>query len=149
MIALLNISISHTAKQICNYILLSLYNRVKICNYILLSLYNRVKKEKARLKRYADRHAKEVCLKVGDPVYVKNHTRQNKFEPLWRPYYRVIEQTSPLTFRLKNQLTGEVNSSHVEHLRLAKADWPDPSVTPGTDRLRRNRLAVSDSSDHD
>ena len=112
-------------------------------------VHNRVKKEKARQKRYADRHAKEVCLKVGDPVYVKNHTRQNQFEPLWRPYYRVIEQTSPLTFRLKNQLTGEVISSHVEHLRLAKADWPDPIVTPGIDRLRRNRLAVSDSSDPD
>ena len=70
-------------------------------------VHNRVKKEKARQKRYADRHAKKVYLKVGDPVYVKNHTRQNKFEPMWRPYYRVIEQTSPLTFRLKNQFTGK------------------------------------------
>ena len=26
---------------------------------------------------------------------------------------------------------------------------PDPIVTPGSDRLRRNRLAVSDSSDQD
>ena len=41
-----------------------------------------------------------------------------------------------------------VISSHVDHLRLAKADWPDPIVTSNTDRLRRNRLAVSDSSDH-
>ena len=28
-------------------------------------------------------------------------------------------------------------------------DRPDPIVTPGSNRLRRNRLAVSDSSDHD
>ena len=28
-------------------------------------------------------------------------------------------------------------------------DMPDPIVTPGSNRLRRNRLAVSDSSDPD
>ncbi|GFO40372.1 hypothetical protein PoB_006687700 [Plakobranchus ocellatus] len=99
-------------------------------------------KEKARQKRYANRNAKEILFRVGDPVYMKNHTKKKKFEPHWRPYYRVIEQTSPLTFRLKNQLTGELVSSHAEHLRLAKADWPNLNVAKQTKTLRKTRLTV-------
>ncbi|GFO41491.1 Pol polyprotein [Plakobranchus ocellatus] len=42
----------------------------------------------------------------------------------------------------KNQLTGEVVSSHAEHQRLAKADWPNLTVAEQTKTLRKTRLTV-------
>lgn len=39
-----------------------------------------------------------------------------------RPYFRIIEQTSPLTYIIKNQLDNTTRKAHVEQLRHAKID---------------------------
>lgn len=97
-----------------------------------VSVHRHMKRAKRRQAKYADRNAKTTGFKVGDPVYIKKHVRDNKLQPKWEPYYRVIEKKSPLTYKLKNQLTGKVVTSHAEHLRLAKIEWEEPTVTaPG------------------
>ena len=42
------------------------------------------------------------------------------------PFYRIIDQITPVTFVIKNQLDGKTTTSHAEHLRLAKLDWEIP-----------------------
>ena len=110
-----------------------------------LRVHRRLKKVKKRQKRYADAKRSDVVFQVGDPVYLKNHRKTCKLSPLWQPYFRIIEQQSPLTNRLKNQLTGEVVSSHAEHLRLAKVEWELDEAVTNPSRLR-GRNVVSDES---
>ena len=91
-------------------------------------------REKARAKRnqYANKNAKDVLLNVNDPVYYRNHTRKNKLDPKWKPYYRILEQTSPVTFLIKNQLDGSTVKAHAQHLRLANLnEWQIPKDNTG------------------
>ena len=106
-----------------------------------------MKKQKQRQAKYANRGATNIQYEVGDPVFLRNHKRENKLAPSWQPYYRIIEQTAPLNFRIKNQLTGEVIASHAEHLVLAKTDWDladQPPSTVGSRRSRRRQNVVSE-----
>lgn len=111
---------------------------------------------KRRQARYTNRRAVDVDLKVGDPVYYKNNQRQSKLQAKWKPFYRIIEQTSPVTFKIKIQLDGKVTKAHKELLRFAKIDeWDIPKDDGG--RLLRKAVyvmpqdsdAVSVSSDKD
>ena len=107
-------------------------------------VHRRMKKQKERQAKYADRSAREIEFRVGDPVFVRNHKKTCKLSPSWEPYYRIIERVSPLTFRLKNQLTGEVIKSHAEHLILAKTEWEIKESAPNEQRRTRLRKVVSD-----
>lgn len=109
---------------------------------------------KRRQARYTNRRAVDVDLKVGDPVYYKNNQRQSKLQAKWKPFYRIIEQTSPVRFKIKNQLDGKVTKAHKELLRFAKIDeWDIPKDDGG--RLLRKAVYVmpqdseSDNGDAD
>lgn len=112
-------------------------------------VHRRMKKQKAKQTKYANKTAKDIKYRVGDPVFLKNHKKTCKLSPSWQPYYRIIEQTSPLTFRVKNQLTGEVTTTHVEHLILAKTEWEvkeQQQQTPRPQHRTRIRNVLSDTS---
>ncbi|CAC5394092.1 unnamed protein product [Mytilus coruscus] len=87
-----------------------------------------LKRDKKRQAKYANKNAKEVKFKVGDLVYLKHHRKQNKRQANWRPYYRIIEKTSPVSFIVKNQLDGSITETHAEHLRPAVCidEWEIP-----------------------
>ena len=109
-----------------------------------LRVHRRMKKQKAKQAKYADRNARDIEYRVGDPVFLRNHKKTCKLSPSWEPYYRIIEQTSPLTFRCKNQLTGEIVTSHAEHLILAKTEWEMKEQRPADKHRTRLRNVVSD-----
>ena len=75
-------------------------------NRAFVYVRNYLKKAKKRQAKYADKNAKEVELKVGDPVYYQNKERKFKLAQKWKPYYRIIEKTGPVSFIIKNQLDG-------------------------------------------
>ena len=97
-----------------------------------------LKKAKRRQGKYADKNSQPVEITVGDPVYYKNHARKSKLQGHWRPYFRVIKQTTPVTFIIKNQLDGTTTKAHAEHLRLAKIDDWDLTVIKNPGRVLRN-----------
>ena len=74
--------------------------------------------------------------KVGDAVfYFDKAVRPGetaKFSLLWKPYFRVISQTSPVNYRIRNQLTGKERLVHAENLRLAHPEhiWDVPRDQP-------------------
>jgi transposase InsO family protein/predicted aspartyl protease len=99
-------------------------------------VHRHTKEARKRRKKYADRHSKEEKFQVGDPVYLKNHRKTNKLDNKWTPYYRIIEQTGPVSFIVKNQLNGTTTKTHARHIRPANiAEWPTP--TPSGERLLR------------
>jgi hypothetical protein len=108
-----------------------------------------LKRSKKRQAKYANRNAVDVDLKVGDPVYYKNNQRQSKLQSKWKPFYRIIEQISPVTFKIKNQLDGKVTKAHKELLRLAKLDeWEIPIYDQGRP-LRKAAYVVPPESESD
>ncbi|XP_062587953.1 superoxide-generating NADPH oxidase heavy chain subunit C-like [Saccostrea cucullata] len=91
-----------------------------------------LKRSKRRQAKYANKNTKDVEFKIGDPVYYKNNHRQSKLQSKWKPFYRIIEQISPVTFKIKSQLDGKVTKAHKELLRLAKIDeWELPTNEQG------------------
>lgn len=86
-----------------------------------------LRRDKRRQANYANRKSVDVDLIVGDLVYYKNNQRQSKLQAKWKPLFINIEQPSPVTFEIKNQLDGKVTKTH-KLLRLARIDkWDIPS----------------------
>ena len=76
-------------------------------------------------KRSAKRFNEDVDdepFQVGDPVYVKKHDRKSKLDGHYRGFYRIVEQKSPFTFVVRNQLDGTIKETHARHLRHAGID---------------------------
>ena len=109
---------------------------------------NNIRKARKKAIEGSRSKTKDVKFKVGDLVYYKNHHKRRKLDVRWRPYYVVIENTGPVSYRITDQLTGSVTNTHAEHLRAASnEEWEIPT----TDRpLRKIALAAPiDSSDSD
>ncbi|XP_069114496.1 uncharacterized protein [Argopecten irradians] len=61
-------------------------------------------------------------------------------------YKRIIEQTGPVSFKVRNQLTGEVTKTHARHLRIANVDeWELPKDNIGRP-LRKSTYVVPPES---
>ncbi len=99
-----------------------------------------LRKARAKQKRNHDKKAVAVDYQIGDPVYLFNNSRQCKLDDKWVSHYRIIEQNSPVTYTIRNQLTGDVRKVHAEHLALANLDdWPMPAPRV---RIRQTRYVV-------
>ena len=59
-------------------------------------VHGRLRKQQRKQAKYANKKRKDITYKVGDPVFYKKHVR-TKTEGRWRPFYRIIEQKSPVT----------------------------------------------------
>ena len=60
---------------------------------------------------YANKGVQDVALQVGDPVYFKIHVRENTLSSRWLPYYRIIDQTSPVNFMIKKSIKRKDDKS--------------------------------------
>ena len=87
-------------------------------SYVLVQHFKRALK---RQKRYADKKAKDEHYEVGDPVYY-SIPKLSKLNLGWKPYYCIIEKSSPVNFKIKHQLDGSVIHCHAENIRNATVD---------------------------
>nr|XP_034334394.1 uncharacterized protein LOC117691789 [Crassostrea gigas] len=103
-----------------------------------------MKEAKKKQKAQADKRSKDENFQVGDPVYLKNNRRQNKLDKKWLPYYRIIEQKGPVSFVVRDQLTGLTTKCHARQLRLADIlHWPLSQTTEDGGRtLRKTNYVV-------
>ena len=88
-----------------------------------LLVKNNLKQSKQRQAKYANEGTQQIEFEIGDIVYYKNSRRVGKLDLKWKPYYRIIERTGPISYIIKNQLTGDTVKVHAEVLRLANIDW--------------------------
>ncbi|CAC5377435.1 unnamed protein product [Mytilus coruscus] len=75
--------------------------------------------------------------------------KKSKLDTKWKPYYRIIEKTSPVTFVLKNQLDGSVaRKVHLEHFKKVKIDeWVIPTNIEGRQLRKTNYVVLPEDSD--
>ena len=113
-----------------------------------MKMRRNMRKARKKQKRYHDKMATEVQYKITDPVYVHNDTRQTKLDDKWMTHFRIMESTGPVSFVVRNQLTGDVRRVHADSLRLADlTEWPMPASRR---KLRRARyVAPPDTEDAD
>lgn len=104
-------------------------------------VHRNFKRAQDRQKKYADKKAKEVCYDVGDSVYYKNNAMKSKLDEKWRSHYIILDVLSPVTYLLKNQLTGATVKAHAKNIRYAKLNWEDPKPDEST-RPRRGAAYV-------
>ena len=92
-----------------------------------VEVHKHMKKAKQKQARNADKDSKAVDFQVGDAVYLKNNARRGKLDQKWLPYYRILQVKTPITFIIKNQLTGTTSKAHAVNLRKANLDdWEIP-----------------------
>lgn len=105
-------------------------------------VHKHLKQAKRRQAKYADQKSKDTSFNIGDPVYYKNFRKTSKLQSNWRPYFRIIEQKGPVSFVIKDQLSGQTVKAHAEQLRLANIEeWEIPKDTSGR-KLRQAAYAV-------
>lgn len=106
-----------------------------------------MKKAKKRQAKYHDKFAKVIEYHVNDPVYYKNNKRKGKLDIKWRPFYRILDQTGPAAYIIKNQLDGSTSKVHAELLRLANIDeWVIPKQAEGR-QYRKDHYVVPPESE--
>ena len=90
---------------------------------------NNIRKARKKAIDGSRSKTKDVKFEVGDLVYNKNHHKRGKLDMRWRPYYVVIENTGPVSYRIRDQLTCSVTKAHAEHLRAASIEeWEIPTT---------------------
>ena len=114
-----------------------------------------IKKESLQNRVRYNKTTSFDILGVGDIVYVKNTSRQNKLDSRWNPVpFIIIEKTGHHSFKIQNRINGRVYRYHQRNLRKAEPneEWlrPIPKDNEASNRPRRRaRNAASDSdSDH-
>ena len=101
-----------------------------------------------------DRIEQKAILKQfspGDAVFYFNRTyapgESTKLKLKWQPFYRIIEQKSPVNYAIKHQQTGVVKIVHVDDLQMANPDnkWEKFWETHGTYDSKQKSLQEDDS----
>lgn len=88
-----------------------------------------------------NKRTKEVDSRVGDPVLYKINLREGKLEQMWEPYYRIVEQTGPVSFVICKQMAGRVKRAHADDLRLTEVDnWGGTKPINRKGRMRKEIL---------
>ena len=100
----------------------------------------------ASIKR--ERNRTDTEFKVGDNVYYRNHTKKSKLENNWHTHYIIIEQNGPVSYTIRNQLTGGIKRAHANSLRQASVLWEVPKQT-GSKLFRNAQLVETPPSDSD
>ncbi len=88
-----------------------------------------------RNKDLYDRKAESKSFTVGDAVYYQDKASQGtKLSPTWLPFFRIVEQLSPVNFRIKDQLTGQTRVVHVNKIHPAHPEnvWDKEREAYGT-----------------
>ncbi len=89
-------------------------------------VHRHISKAKQKQKDYIDKNSKDIKFEIGDSVYYKNFHKKSKIDQNWLPHFRIVRQTSPVTFEIRNQITSDLIKAHANQLRIAKLDWSTP-----------------------
>ena len=106
-----------------------------------------MRKAKETRNEFANRKRKLINFKVGDPVFLKNFTKSTKLDKNWLTHYTIIEKRGPVSFKVRNQMTGKVKRVHANSLRLANIAWKTPKQEGRPIRKTRLVTSLSESSE--
>ncbi|XP_037970244.2 uncharacterized protein K02A2.6-like [Plutella xylostella] len=105
-----------------------------------LEMRDRDKEQKEKGKEYADKKRKATnCeLEIGDKVYVKSMTKQNKFSLNYEPDTHTVEANKGGDISLRNDETGQQIRRNIVHLKRVEGQWKAIQNENDTDETERN-----------
>ena len=106
-----------------------------------------LKQARLRQKRHHDKRAVHHDFEVGEAVFLYNPMRKHKLEKKWLPFFRIMEQTGPVNFVIRNQVNGAIRRVHSSQIQRANLEWTIPAFVSTKRPLRKTRLAVDPGSD--
>ena len=105
-----------------NYVPTMLERMHKVFKEVQQNTFDSRQNNRIRLNK----RAKLQDFNVGDTVfYLDKSSKPNecaKFALKWKPFYRVIEKTGPVNYRIKDQLSGKERVVHAQYLSPAHPD---------------------------
>jgi len=104
--------------------------------------HSNMRKAKRKRNQRRNQDAVEPVLQVGQAVMLKNHNRSGKLDSYYKPYYRIIEQLSPATFRIKNVADGTEQKVHAKNIKTVDIDDWDVPRQPGTGRRGKRKATL-------
>jgi transposase InsO family protein len=102
-------------------------------------------KQSNRNKRQKEPGRVPDNFQIGDAVYLKNNQRTNKLQKRWLSHYRIIAQRGPVSFTLKNQLTGKIREAHAKDIRKASEGELWAVADEETKNPRQSTLALPET----
>ena len=75
-------------------------------------------------------------------MYYKVHQREGKLGPHWEAYFRIIDQTGPVSFVIGDQMTGRTKRVHANDLKMAEEFYWEETVAPTVPKGRKNKRPV-------
>ena len=79
-------------------------------------------------------------------MFYENKQRKGKLGQKWKPYYRIVEKTDPVSYIIKNQLDGSLSRVYVGDLMLAYIDDWKISKDENSRKLRDAAYVVPPSA---
>lgn len=83
-------------------------------------------------------------FKIRDPVFFLNRQVLSKHDRRWKKGCYILEKRSPVTYYIKNQLTGKVYRTHANNMRKALTDW---SIAPASNNYMTRRVTRAEFCD--
>ena len=106
-----------------------------------------LRKARIRQKHQHDQTATvDREFEIGEPVFLYNPMRKHKLEKKWLPFYRVMEQTGPVNFVIRNQVDGTIKRVHSSRIQKANLEWEVPAPKQAERPLRATRFAIAPST---
>ena len=113
---------------------------------IFMDVVKNTRKAKKQRNKIANLKRKDQNFKVGDSVYLKNFRKSTKLDKSWLTHFVITEKNGPVSFKVRNQLTGNVTRVHADALRLANVTWRKPHFEGKQKRKTRLVASPLDSS---
>ena len=77
-------------------------------------------------------------------MYIYNNAKNTKHEPRWLPYQRIFKKNGPVSYVVRDQMSGKLKRVHAQHLKPANlSKWYVPPKDP---KIRKSRLAYAPST---
>ena len=93
---------------------------------VCLDAKDHMEDARERNKERLNVKAKTRQFSPGDPVFYYNHIQvpgeSSKLKLKWQPFFRIIEQKSPVNYLIKHQKTGATKKVHVNDLQHANPE---------------------------
>lgn len=117
---------------------------------VFTQVRRRIRRAQKRRNDRINKNRKEFNFQVGDPVYYKVHLREGKLDRRWTPFYRIVEQTGPVTYIMWDQVAGKVKRVHASDIKLAELDeWEGAKERRANRRMRRATLVEPEKLETD
>jgi transposase InsO family protein len=92
-------------------------------HHVFLDAKQNIRATQDTNQRLANKNSKQETFSPGDAVhyydisYSQNQEQTPKLQSKWKPFWRIVEQTGPVNYKIRHQVTGVTKNVHQKDLK--------------------------------